>query len=42
MNYALRADMSKAEFIKEVTTGLLPPPGYFPANVMMNKKGMHQ
>ena len=39
MNYALRADMTKAEFIKEVTTGLLPPPGYFPANVMMNKKG---
>ena len=22
-----------------VTTGLLPPPGYFPANAMMNKKG---
>lgn len=38
-NYALRADMTKEEFIKEVTTGLMPPPGYFPANVMMNIKG---
>ncbi|MFF5383701.1 MBL fold metallo-hydrolase [Pedobacter suwonensis] len=28
-NYALRADMSKDEFIKEVTDGLLPPPSYF-------------
>ena len=27
-NYALRADMTKAEFIKEVTDGLLPPPQY--------------
>ncbi len=39
MNYALRADMTKAEFVEEVTDGLLPPPGYFPHNVMMNKKG---
>lgn len=38
-NYALRADMTKEEFINEVTTGLLPPPNYFPANVMMNKQG---
>jgi len=38
-NYALRADMSKAEFVKEVTTGLLPPPAYFPLNVAMNKFG---
>ena len=30
MNYALRADMTKEEFIKEVTDGLLPPPQYFP------------
>lgn len=36
-NYALRADMTKAEFIKEVTTGLKPPPQYFPNNVRMNK-----
>ncbi|MCB0819281.1 MAG: MBL fold metallo-hydrolase [Bacteroidetes bacterium] len=38
-NYALRADMSKEEFVKEVTTGLMPPPAYFPLNVAMNKKG---
>jgi rhodanese-related sulfurtransferase len=39
VNYALRADMSKEEFIKEVTDGLLPPPAYFPANVKLNKEG---
>ncbi|MBL4708210.1 MAG: MBL fold metallo-hydrolase, partial [Flavobacteriales bacterium] len=39
MNYALRADMTKDEFIKEVTDGLLPPPQYFPLNVKMNKEG---
>ena len=39
VNYALRANMTKAEFIKEVTDGLLPPPAYFPQNVMMNKEG---
>jgi len=38
-NYALRADMTKDEFIKEVTDGLLPPPSYFPLNVKMNKEG---
>ncbi|MGB0432237.1 MAG: rhodanese-like domain-containing protein, partial [Bacteroidia bacterium] len=38
-NYALRADMSKVEFVKEVTDGILPPPQYFPKNVMLNKKG---
>jgi glyoxylase-like metal-dependent hydrolase (beta-lactamase superfamily II)/rhodanese-related sulfurtransferase len=39
MNYALRADMTEAEFVKEVTDGLLPPPGYFGMNVAMNKNG---
>lgn len=39
MNYALRADMTKAEFVKEVTDGLLPPPQYFPLNVKMNREG---
>ncbi|MFT6338751.1 MAG: hydroxyacylglutathione hydrolase [Saprospiraceae bacterium] len=39
MNYALRADMTKEEFIKEVTDGLLPPPAYFPLNVKLNKEG---
>ncbi|MEP0213529.1 MAG: MBL fold metallo-hydrolase [Cellulophaga sp.] len=38
-NYALRANMTKTEFIKEVTDGLLPPPSYFPLNVKMNKEG---
>lgn len=38
-NYALRADMTKTEFVKEVTDGLMPPPAYFPLNVAMNKKG---
>lgn len=38
-NYALRADMTREEFIKEVNDGLLPPPAYFPENVKMNKEG---
>ena len=38
-NYALRKDMTKEEFIKEVTDGLLPPPAYFPLNVALNKEG---
>lgn len=39
-NYALRADMSRDEFIKEVTDGLASPPAYFPMNVAMNKKSI--
>lgn len=38
-NYALRANMTKEEFIKEVTTGLVAPPAYFPLNVMLNIEG---
>lgn len=38
-NYALRADMTREEFIKEVTEGLATPPAYFPLNVMLNKQG---
>lgn len=38
-NYALRANMTEEEFVKEVTDGLLPPPGYFGMNVAMNKQG---
>ena len=38
-NYALRGNMTEAEFVKEVTDGLLPPPAYFGMNVAMNKKG---
>jgi len=39
-NYALRADMTEAEFVREVTDGLDPPPAYFPLNVAMNKKSI--
>lgn len=39
VNYALRADMKREEFIKEVTAGLLPPPKYFPLNVKLNREG---
>ncbi len=38
-NYALRADMGRDEFVKEVTTGLVAPPQYFPKNAVMNRKG---
>lgn len=38
-NYALRADMTKAEFVKELTEGIPEPPAYFPMNVAMNKMG---
>lgn len=38
VNYALR-DMSKEQFVKEVTTGILPPPQYFSKNAALNKKG---
>ena len=38
-NYALRADMTREEFIEELLDGLTEPPGYFPQNVLMNIKG---
>ena len=38
-NYALRADMTKDEFVREVTDDLLPPPAYFSMNVKLNKEG---
>jgi len=38
-NYALRPDMTKEEFIKELLTGLTAPPVYFPQNVLLNIKG---
>ena len=38
-NYALRANMTKDEFIKEVLTGIAPPPQYFAKNATMNKSG---
>ena len=39
-NYAL-ANISKQEFIKELTTGILPPPQYFAKNAALNKDGYH-
>lgn len=39
VNYALRADMTREEFIKELLDGLGRPPAYFPQNVLMNIKG---
>ena len=38
-NYALRANMTKEEFISEVIDGLTVPPAYFPQNVKLNKEG---
>jgi glyoxylase-like metal-dependent hydrolase (beta-lactamase superfamily II)/rhodanese-related sulfurtransferase len=38
-NYALQAHLTKEAFIKEVLTGLMPPPGYFPKNVLLNING---
>jgi glyoxylase-like metal-dependent hydrolase (beta-lactamase superfamily II)/rhodanese-related sulfurtransferase len=38
-NYALRSDMTKEEFVKEVLEGIPPPPQYFAKNAMMNKSG---
>lgn len=37
-NYALNQP-NKETFVKAVTDGLLPPPGYFGQNVAMNKQG---
>ena len=38
-NYALRGNMTREEFIADVTDGLLLPPAYFPMNVKLNKEG---
>ncbi|WP_428657716.1 MBL fold metallo-hydrolase [Runella sp.] len=38
-NYALNLKLTKEQFIKEILTGLVPPPSYFPQNVLMNIKG---
>lgn len=39
VNYALRADMTREEFISELLDGLGAPPAYFPQNVLMNIQG---
>ena len=38
-NYALNPELSRDEFIEQILTGLTPPPGYFPRNVLMNIQG---
>lgn len=39
LNYALRRGITREEFIKEVTAGLVEPPQYFPKNAVLNKMG---
>ena len=39
VNYALNPGLTEEQFIKEVLSGLVPPPAYFPYNVLMNLKG---
>ncbi len=39
VNYALNPALTKEEFKKAILTGLTPPPGYFPKNVLMNIQG---
>ena len=39
VNYALNPTLTKEQFVKEILTGLVPPPGYFPQNVLLNIKG---
>ncbi|MGB4960732.1 MAG: rhodanese-like domain-containing protein [Saprospiraceae bacterium] len=38
-NYALRPGLTKEVFVAELLHGLMPPPGYFPKNVLMNIGG---
>ncbi len=38
-NYALNPSLTKEQFIREILTGLVPPPSYFPQNVLMNIGG---
>lgn len=39
VNYALNPALTKEQFVKEILTGLVPPPNYFPQNVLLNIKG---
>lgn len=38
-NYALNPDLTEDQFVKEILSGLAPPPQYFPKNVMINIQG---
>src|SRR5690606_27677173 len=42
VNYALNPELTKEEFIKELTTGLTPSPAYFPNNAIINRKGYEE
>lgn len=42
VNYALSPNLTKEEFIKELTTGLTPSPAYFPQNAIINRKGYQE
>lgn len=39
VNYALNPGLSKQQFIQQVISGQLPPPAYFPQDVLLNIKG---
>jgi glyoxylase-like metal-dependent hydrolase (beta-lactamase superfamily II)/rhodanese-related sulfurtransferase len=38
-NYALNPELTEDQFVKEILSGLAPPPQYFPKNVMINIQG---
>ena len=42
VNYALRPDMTREQFIREVLHEMPPPPAYFPENVRLNREGYEQ
>lgn len=39
VNYALNPELTKEQFVKELTTGLTPSPAYFPNNAVINRRG---
>lgn len=41
-NYALNPDLTKEEFVHQITDGLVAPPQYFPQNAVMNKTGYEE
>lgn len=38
-NYALNPDLTEDQFVEQILDGLMPPPGYFPENVLINIQG---
>lgn len=39
VNYALNPGLTKHQFTEEILRGLVPPPAYFPKNVLLNIQG---